>query len=872
VLPGTLDKEDAMHLPRLSLITALCSCLFSMAGHVQAEVTPADVFAHHMVLQRGKPAPVWGWANPSEKVTVTFAGQSKSARADENGKWQVVLDPLAVSSVPRTLTIAGSNTVTINDVLVGEVWLVLCHWVGKQFTCEGPVPNDNTRICVFGGDKRNLHSPTPQQAFGNNRTWGPGERLSDFDLLTIPFVNRLNDALGVPVGIVRVSVGELDATIPVEGFAAIPALADVAEQVETWYPTTRRGKQAFQQWCAELKQWRQTLRQKIEHGESIEPTQPPLVPGPVLGDPGQPTVVFNRQLNPLAPFGFRGVLHVHDENHQSNPTTTEDPRYADKMRALIAGLRAVLETPDLAFAYSQRSQPSIYHPHTAGGKDDKGVLAGLNFNAWHGHRDRQRRVLPFENTGMVVTLDVENYSGKIGERFAGWALSEVYGNGGASSGPIYRGHRIEGDRVVIEFDHADGGLMAAGYPVIGRPLAEQKNGALRFFAVAGADRIFHQARARIDGETVVVQSDKVAGPVAVRYACHFDPRGMNLYNRAGLPAPPFSTDDWLFSSFDETVDGYAGKSAEELVALLGYPTMLHSHAAAKALAAKGEAAALPIVKRLLANDDPDQRCGGLRTLGYLHWLGIIPRGSGYYGLEPQEVTPAIADAIAMIGKAAGDPEPHVRRCAAEALALIGSENEAVFTIIKKLALDDDALVRTAALRMCKYRLNTHAHNTAVAYAVLEEKPFADRTSAALAGTLLNHYRIEGPIDVLAAARYYRKIGPGQGGDVVSSLGDMLRRIQLPDSEKKSLGHPEVMSALLHLYSLGYRRYFLYGVWHWVKMEDHFPAMRAEMRRLESEIKRLRREKPAGWRDLAGRYIAAIEGLAAAIAKAEQRKR
>jgi hypothetical protein len=101
---------------------------------------------------------------------------------------------------------------------------------------------------------------------------------------------------------------------------------------------------------------------------------------------------------------------------------------------------------------------------------------------------------------------------------------------------------------------------------------------------------------------------------------------------------------------------------------------------------------------------------------------------------------------------------------------------------------------------------------------------------------------------------------------------MLRRIRLPDGEAKALGHPEVMSALLHLYSLGYRRYFLYGIWHWVKVDDHFPAMRAEIGRVKNEVTRLNQEKPAGWRDLAGRYAAAIEGLEAEIARAKQKRR
>ena len=849
-----------------ALLIAL-TFVFLVPTRASADVEVADVFGSEMVLQRDVPVPVWGKAEPGEKVIVSFAGQSKTATADGVGRWSVTLDAMAASDRPRPLVVQGTGEpIMLENVLVGEVWLVLYHWLGKQYGTEGPVPSASTRVCEFGASRDNF-SPTPQEAFGKNNAWGPN-RYNGFDVLSIPFANRLSEELGVPVGIVRARVGDLDATIPVEGFAAMPALDDIARQVETWYPTTRRGKQAYQQWYAQLKQWKQTLDQKLERGESIKPGQPPLAPGPVLGDPAQPTVVFNGQLNPLVPLAFRGVLHIHEESTQGDPRCTNDLRYADKMRALIAGLRAVFRRPDLAFAFSQRNQPDIYHAHTAGGKENKENVSELNFNAWHAHRDRQRRVLPFENTGMVVTLDVENYSGKVGERFAGWALAAVYGRGGASSGPVYKGHRIEGDCVVLEFDHADGGLTAADYPEIGRPLVEQKDGVLRFFAVAGENRIFHRAEALIEGKTVIVRSDKVAQPVAVRYACHFDPRGMNLYNRAGLPASPFSTDDWPMEPFDEAVEAYASKGPEELVALLGYPTMPHSHAAAKALGAKGETTVLPIVERLLGSRDPDERCGGLRTLGYLYWMGLIPRASGYYSQQPQEATPAIARAIEMIGEAAADADPHVRRCAAEALALIGSENETVFEIIRKLATDDDALVRTAALRMSKYRFKTHAHNTALAYALLENKPLADRTSAALAGTLLNHYRIAGPIDLAAAARYLQKIGPGQGGDVVGDLGDMLRRIQLPGSTKKALDDPEVMSAVLHLHAIGYRNYFLYGVWRWVTLEDHVPAIQEEIRRLRVEIERLGREKPEGWRDLSSRYADAIEGLEAEIVRAE----
>jgi sialate O-acetylesterase len=842
--------------------------LLLLAGPSPAGVEVAGVFGPEMIIQRDTPVPVWGRAEPGEKVTVAFGDQSKTATADPGGRWLVRLDKMPASDKGRALIVKGAGEpVKIGNVRVGEVWLVLTHGLGRQYSCEGPVPNANIRIRSYDESRKN-HSPTPVESFGRNDAWGPDSRNNAFDVMTIPFANRLNRKLGVPIGIVRVRVGDLDATIPFQGFAAVDELKDIAERVDTWYPATKRGKEAYDRWLGQMKEWQGTLAGKIRSGEHIASAQPPLAPGPVLGDPDQPTVVFNRQLNPLVPFAFRGALHVHSDSANGDARCTADPRYAYKMKALVAGLRTAFHRPDLAFAFTQRNQPNIYHTHTAGGKVRTDAL---NFNAWYGHRDRQRRVLPNKNTGMIVTLDIENYSGQVGERFAGWALGGVYDKGSAASGPIYKSHRIQGAKLVIEFDHSGGGLMAAGFPEIGRPLVEQKGVSLRMFALAGADRIFHSAKARIEGDTVVVHSDAVPRPQSVRYACHFDPRGMNLYNRAGLPASPFRSDDWPIVGLDEMVGKLKDKSPETLAGMLGYPSMLHSHAAARALSQKGAATVLPMVKRLLASKDPDHRCGGLRTLGYLYWLGPIPRGSGYYSLKPQAVTPAIGRAIKMIAPSASDADPLVRRTAAEALSLIGSEDENVFAIISKLAVDDDALVRTAAMRMSKYRFNTHAHNTALAYALLDRKGLADRTSAGQAGNLLNHYRIAGPIDIAAVARYFNKIGAGQGGRVVGGLGDLLRRLEAADGHK-ALGDPKVLPAVLHLYSLGYRKYFLYGLWRWIDVKGSIPVLRQEIERLEGEIKRLRSDKPERWDDLSSRYADAIESLQGVIEDAQTSKK
>ncbi|MHC4202900.1 MAG: hypothetical protein ACYSU0_23160, partial [Planctomycetota bacterium] len=258
----------------------------------------ASVFGPEMILQRDTPVPVWGTAAPGESVTVTFAGQSRTAAADKGGRWSVTLDAMRAGDQPRSLTVRGAGKpVAIENVRVGEVWLLMVRRVGAQYSVEGPVPRANLRIRDLGGGRDN-HSPTPLERYGRNQPWGP-DRHQRFDVLSIPFANRLSEELGVPVGIVRVKVGDLAATTPVQGFAAVPALEDIAERVDAWYPTTGRGRKAYARWLEQMKRWKRALDRKMERGDPIEPTQPPLVPGPAPGDPAQPTVVFNRRLHPL---------------------------------------------------------------------------------------------------------------------------------------------------------------------------------------------------------------------------------------------------------------------------------------------------------------------------------------------------------------------------------------------------------------------------------------------------------------------------------------------------------------------------------------------------------------------------------------------
>jgi hypothetical protein len=348
----------------------------------------------------------------------------------------------------------------------------------------------------------------------------------------------------------------------------------------------------------------------------------------------------------------------------------------------------------------------------------------------------------------------------------------------------------------------------------------------------------------------------VTKPVAVRYACRIDPRGMNLYNRATLPAAPFASDDWAVESVETLTERLKGLEAEKLATMLGDPGDALSYAAAKVLGQLGEKS-LPIIERLVKSDNADQRASALRALGYVYWGGTIPKDR-YYGKARQKMTPAILKAIDLISPAAKDPDVEIRLAAVEALALIGAEDDAIAELTLKLAVDDDARIRSAALKIGKFRFLEYKHITPMAYAFFAEKPFADRNSANIAGNILNHQRLNGPIDLKVVGGHMSKVTPGRGHGGISDLGDTMRRVKF--NGREAMNSPDVLPGVLNLYAIGYRNYMLYGINQWVAYPENVPAFRAKVDELTAEIKRLEKDKPEGWQDLVGRYSDAIDGL------------
>jgi sialate O-acetylesterase len=484
-----------MHRTTIRRLASLAALAVAFPLLLQAEVALAQPFTDHLVLQRGQPVPVWGSAGAGEQVTVAFAGQEKPVVADATGRWSVTLDPLTASEEPQVLSVRGSTTITIADVLVGEVWLCagqsnMLASLDRLRTAGLPGGEDKQRALEL--IEREQQTTTPgirllQSGKGGgwsacgpeslkNREKGP----AGFSAVGYFFGKRLRAELKVPIGLIQAAVGgsRIELWTPPEAYLASPAFSREAAAT------------------------------------------------PLVVDGVEPGKYFRSLVRPLARFAVRGVIWYQGE---SNVLAGDDgPRYADKMQALIEGWRHAWSQRAMPFyyvqlppfAYSRRSNPSRFTPQS---------LPYL--------REGQTAALRIRDTGMVVTTDLapvnDMHPGdkwSIGQRLADLALAYTYGHTHiVADGPSFRAMEPRGGELVLTF--AGGELVSRN----DRPLTG--------FEIAGDDRVFVPADAVIEAGRVVVLSAKVPQPVAVRFAWREESRP-NLVNAAGLPAVPFRSDDW----------------------------------------------------------------------------------------------------------------------------------------------------------------------------------------------------------------------------------------------------------------------------------------------------------------------------------------
>ncbi|MBN2473149.1 MAG: 9-O-acetylesterase [Pirellulales bacterium] len=486
-------------------LAGLCLLLASVypITSARADVELPSIFGDSMVVQRELPVSVWGWADPGEKVTVLLAGQSKSVVADESGRWQVKLDALTANAQGQSLTVTGKNTIELKDVLVGEVWICSgqsnMEW-GLGGALDGKQEVDaanHPQIRLFDVPGHTTAVLPRDKCPGNWRICQPSS-AGGFSAVGYFFGRRLHEELDVPIGLVGSNWGgtRIEPWTSLSGFRSVPELKAIAEEVSD----------------REL---------KSQQGENVD-----------VGG-GSPAAIYNAMIHPLAPFAMRGAIWYQGESNGG-----EGESYYHKTKALVNSWRGLFN-PELAFYWVQLANFQQPNDNPAGG------------DGWARIREAQRQALTIPHTGMAVIIDIGEANDihprnkqDVGWRLAQWALYQTYGKKDlVPCGPLYSSHKVEDSTIRIAFDHVGGGLVVGKKEGL-KPTEEVKDGQLKRFAIAGADKKWHWAEAVIDGRTVVVKSPEVTSPVAVRYAYSMNPVGANLYNREGIPASPFRTDDW----------------------------------------------------------------------------------------------------------------------------------------------------------------------------------------------------------------------------------------------------------------------------------------------------------------------------------------
>jgi len=462
-----------------------------MAGwgaSVNANVKLPNIFSSHMVLQRDREVPVWGWDNPGAEITVTIDKTIIKTLADGKGKWMVKLPPMKSGGGPLTLTVKGSSTVTFDDVLIGEVWLC-----SGQSNMEWTVAiSNNPKEEIESANYPNIrhikvgHTPAdkPQNDISST-SWEvcSPKTVGNFTAVGYYFARNVQKEIGVPIGLIGSNWGgtRIEPWTPPEGFKGVPALKGISENLAKFPEKNAKGE--------------------INH-------QTPLA-------------LYNGMIAPVVPYAIRGALWYQGESNNG-----EGMLYFEKKKALIEGWRKLWNDPNMPFLFVQLA------PYDYTGKPE--TTSGLP-GIW----EAQVATLKIPHTGMAVTVDISALKDihprnkqDVGKRLALWALANTYGKEGiVYSGPLYKGSKVEGDKVRISFDHVGGGLAA------------RDGKALTFFTIAGADKKFVPAVAEIQGNDVIVSAKDVKNPVAVRFGWHEEAEP-NLSNKEGLPASPFRTDDW----------------------------------------------------------------------------------------------------------------------------------------------------------------------------------------------------------------------------------------------------------------------------------------------------------------------------------------
>ncbi len=458
------------------------------------------MFGDHMVIQRETEAAIWGWAEPSATVTVEIDHKIITGIADADGKWKVNMGIFSAGG-PHAITVSsGSQTTNINDVLFGDVWLSsgqsnMEFRLPDAMNAEEEIKQANIPAVRFMKVPQ-ATSPYPLSMMSADAKWQitTSESVADQSAVAYFFAKKLNKETNVPIGILFSAVGgtKAESWMSYNSLQKNPEFMTAANAVQTGATTIETAK--------------------------------------------SPIALFNGMIAPLAPYQLKGVLWYQGESNWG------EHRYNKLLPDLMEDWRSAFLDQELPFIIIQIS--------AFGTVQSEGNPAQAGEGLPEVREAQLRTVQNDKHACLVVTTDVGNSTDihptnkqDVGARAAICALGKYYDKDIEYSGPIYKSMAQEGNSIRIQFDHANHGLIAGMKDGL-QPVKKEKSGKLIGFAIADSDKRYYAADAVIDGSSVLISSEKVSEPIAVRYGWSDSPT-TNLYNKEGLPASPFRTDSKL---------------------------------------------------------------------------------------------------------------------------------------------------------------------------------------------------------------------------------------------------------------------------------------------------------------------------------------
>lgn len=485
--------------------------LFLLFGmNINAELKLPHTLSDNMILQRQKECRVWGFGDNGTEVTIKFKKQIQKTIV-KNGEWLVTLSPEEHGGPYKMTIIHGKETKVIKNILIGEVWqasgqsnmqmsvMAEINWKEAQ---NFPV-NDNIRLFR---QQRNAQGIPADNTLPANWSADTNASRRHFSAVAYYFAQQLHKELRIPIGVSMAAEGgtKCQYWTPKEAFEEKP-------EYKKWLDLAHDAEKNFEKLKTNFESVRDEFMRKRKAGEKTGPH--PTHYG------RQPSFYYNGFIHPIKNFTIRGVIWYQGER---NSLTTKDAfEYRTYFPLMIKSWRKTFQNPDMPFYFVQLPKMGLRDTRDAKVTRESQMLVAKNL----------------KNASMVVTLDkaepglhpkTKKY---IGERLGNMALAEVYEKEVEYLFPIYESHEIKGSKIAIYFDHASEGLKAND----GKELSE--------FTICGEDKKFVEAKAKIEGNSVIVSSPKVSNPIAVRYAWSLAPL-VNLTGKNGLPASPFRTDDF----------------------------------------------------------------------------------------------------------------------------------------------------------------------------------------------------------------------------------------------------------------------------------------------------------------------------------------